>query len=58
MRFLLFPGAAHGLRKPSHQRRKMNEEIAWLNRYLFETHEVPEYVQRGDGTARPHRSPS
>ena len=39
VRFILFPGAAHGLRKPSHQTRKMKEEIAWFEKYLFETHE-------------------
>jgi dipeptidyl aminopeptidase/acylaminoacyl peptidase len=36
VRFVLFPGAAHGLSKPSHQRRKMEEEIAWLDVHLFE----------------------
>jgi dipeptidyl aminopeptidase/acylaminoacyl peptidase len=37
VRFLLFPGAGHGLRKPSHQKRKMEEELAWFDRYLFGT---------------------
>ncbi len=35
VRFLLFPGAGHGLAKLSHQRRKMNEELAWFDTYLF-----------------------
>ncbi len=35
VRFILFPGEAHGLRKISHQRRKMEEEIRWFDRYLF-----------------------
>ncbi len=35
VRFILFPGEPHGLRKPSHQRRKMEEELAWFNHYLF-----------------------
>jgi dipeptidyl aminopeptidase/acylaminoacyl peptidase len=38
VRFLLFPGTGHGLRKPSHQKRKMEEELAWLDRYLFDTY--------------------
>jgi len=41
VRFLLFPGEPHGLRKLSHKRRKMREEIAWFERYLFETYEAP-----------------
>jgi hypothetical protein len=36
VRFILFPGAGHGPHKLSHQRRKMAEELAWLDRYLFE----------------------
>lgn len=35
VRFLIFPGAGHGLRKRSHQLRKMSEELAWIDRYLF-----------------------
>jgi dipeptidyl aminopeptidase/acylaminoacyl peptidase len=35
VRFLLFPGAGHGLVKPAHQRRKIEEELAWFDRYLF-----------------------
>ncbi len=36
VRFILFPGEAHGLRKLSHQQRKMEEEIRWFERYLFQ----------------------
>ncbi len=36
VRFLWFPGQPHGLRKITHQLRKMNEEIAWFDKYLFE----------------------
>ncbi|MFQ5654478.1 MAG: prolyl oligopeptidase family serine peptidase [Planctomycetota bacterium] len=39
VRFLLFPGEPHGLRKLSHQRRKLTEELLWFDRYLFETEE-------------------
>jgi formylglycine-generating enzyme required for sulfatase activity len=36
-RFVLFPGEEHGLKKLSHQRRKLEEELAWFDRYLFGT---------------------
>lgn len=35
VRFLLFPGEPHGPRKLSHQLRKVNEEMAWFDKYLF-----------------------
>ncbi len=35
VRFVLFPSEKHGLRKLSHQKRKLEEELAWLDRYLF-----------------------
>lgn len=41
VRFLLFPGEPHGLRKISHQRRKMEEEIAWFDQHLFGTFKAP-----------------
>jgi len=41
VRFILFPGEPHGLRKLSHQRRKMEEELAWFDRYLFDTFKKP-----------------
>ncbi|MDI6844853.1 MAG: prolyl oligopeptidase family serine peptidase [Candidatus Saccharicenans sp.] len=37
VRFIIFPGEPHGLRKLSHQRRKMEEELAWFDRYFFKT---------------------
>ena len=36
VRFLLFPGQPHGLNKPSFRARKIEEELAWFDRYLFE----------------------
>ncbi|RMG78855.1 MAG: peptidase S9, partial [Bacteroidetes bacterium] len=36
VRFLWFPGQPHGLQKITHQLRKMKEELAWIDRYLFE----------------------
>ncbi|MCS7023485.1 MAG: prolyl oligopeptidase family serine peptidase [Bryobacteraceae bacterium] len=35
VRFILFPGEAHGPRKYVHQRRKVEEELAWFDKYLF-----------------------
>jgi dipeptidyl aminopeptidase/acylaminoacyl peptidase/formylglycine-generating enzyme required for sulfatase activity len=37
VKFILFPGEAHGPRKLTHQLRKMNEEEAWFDIYLFKT---------------------
>ncbi len=37
VRFILFPGEAHGPRKVVHQRRKLEEELAWFDKYLFGT---------------------
>ena len=36
VRFVLFPGEKHGLRKLFAQRRKLEEELAWFDKYLFE----------------------
>jgi dipeptidyl aminopeptidase/acylaminoacyl peptidase len=40
VRFVLFPGAKHGLKKLAHQRRKLEEELTWLDRYLFRSDKV------------------
>ncbi len=37
VRFILFPGEKHGLRKLTHRRRKVEEELAWFDKYLFQT---------------------
>ncbi len=36
-KFVLFPGEGHGPRKYVHQRRKLDEELAWFDKYLFGT---------------------
>jgi dipeptidyl aminopeptidase/acylaminoacyl peptidase len=43
VRFVLCPGEKHVLTKLSHRRRKVTEELAWLDRYLFDsvTHANP-----------------
>jgi dipeptidyl aminopeptidase/acylaminoacyl peptidase len=35
VRFVLFPGEKHSLKKLAHQRRKLEEELAWFDRHLF-----------------------
>jgi hypothetical protein len=35
VRFLLLPGEPHSIAKLAHQRRKLEEELAWFDRYLF-----------------------
>src|SRR3984885_15042033 len=35
VKLVLFPGEAHGPRKLTHQLRKLNEENAWFDKYLF-----------------------
>jgi dipeptidyl aminopeptidase/acylaminoacyl peptidase len=37
VRFVLFPGEKHVLKKLTHQRRKVKEEMAWLDRYVLKT---------------------
>jgi dipeptidyl aminopeptidase/acylaminoacyl peptidase len=37
VRFLLFPGEGHELERLKHQRRKLREELAWFDRYLFQS---------------------
>ena len=41
VRFILFPGEPHGLKKFVHQRRKVEEDLAWFDRYLFHTYKEP-----------------
>ncbi len=35
VRFITFPGEPHGPHKISHRRRKVEEELAWFDKYLF-----------------------
>lgn len=35
VKFLLFPGEPHGLREYGHQMRKVEEEMAWFDRWFF-----------------------
>ena len=38
-RLVLFPGEPHGLRKIAHQRRKIEEDMAWFDEHLFKSGE-------------------
>jgi len=35
VKFVLFPGEPHGLQQLAHQRRKVEEDLAWFDRHLF-----------------------
>jgi dipeptidyl aminopeptidase/acylaminoacyl peptidase/formylglycine-generating enzyme required for sulfatase activity len=37
VKFVLFPGEPHGPRKLTHQMRKVEEEMAWFDKYFFKT---------------------
>lgn len=37
VKLVMFPGEAHGPRKLTHQLRKVTEETAWFDKYLFKT---------------------
>ncbi|GAB4234403.1 MAG: prolyl oligopeptidase family serine peptidase [Acidobacteriota bacterium] len=41
VRLVLFPGEPHGLRKYQHQKRKVEEEMAWFDKHFFKA-EQPE----------------
>ncbi len=48
VRFVLFPGEPHGPRKLTHQVRKVEEEIAWFDRYLFKTEKAANEALKED----------
>ncbi len=37
VKFVVFPGEPHGPRKLTHQMRKVEEELAWFDKYFFKT---------------------
>ena len=45
VRFLSYPGEPHGLGELSHQRRKVEEDLAWLDTYLFGATSMEERVE-------------
>jgi dipeptidyl aminopeptidase/acylaminoacyl peptidase len=48
VRLVLFPGEKHLLTKLVHQRRKVKEELAWLDRYLFDAAAKPKSARKAD----------
>lgn len=48
VRFVLFPDEKHSLTKLAHQRRKVKEELAWLDRYLFDSSARPNPSLKAD----------
>jgi dipeptidyl aminopeptidase/acylaminoacyl peptidase len=48
VRFVQFPGEKHSLRKLSHRRRKLQEELAWFDRYLFGQEKARDEVVKDD----------
>ena len=47
VRFVVFPGEPHGLKKYVHQRRKVEEDLAWFDEHLFGTKTAPPVVAEG-----------
>jgi dipeptidyl aminopeptidase/acylaminoacyl peptidase len=41
VRFVLFPDEKHSIKKPAHQRRKLEEELAWFDQHLFGAYKEP-----------------
>ncbi|MGB8475580.1 MAG: prolyl oligopeptidase family serine peptidase [Candidatus Acidiferrum sp.] len=37
VKFIVFPGEPHGPQKLTHQMRKVDEEVAWFDKYFFKT---------------------
>ncbi len=48
VRFILFPGEKHSPKKLAHQRRKMEEELAWFDKYLFKTYKEEDEALKED----------
>ncbi len=49
VKFVIFPNEPHGPRKLTHQLRKLDEEIAWFDKYFFKT-EKPSNEALKEGT--------
>jgi hypothetical protein len=48
VRFVVFPGEEHGFKKLAHRRRKVEEELAWFEKYLFHTGPPPDAALKQD----------
>jgi dienelactone hydrolase len=47
VKFVVFPGEPHGPRKLTHQLRKVDEEIAWFDKYFFNAAPANEALKSG-----------
>ncbi len=48
VKFVLFPGEPHGPRKLTHQMRKVEEEVAWFDKYFFKTSKTEDPALKKD----------
>src|SRR5208282_3540798 len=48
VKFVVFPGEPHGPRKLTHQLRKVEEEVAWFDKYFFRTSNPPNEAFKRD----------
>ena len=48
VRFILFPGEKHSPQKLVHQRRKLDEELMWFDRFLFKTYSEADEALKPD----------
>ncbi len=48
VKFLLFPGEPHGLQEYTHQLRKLDEEMAWFDRWFFKTEKAENEALKPD----------
>jgi dipeptidyl aminopeptidase/acylaminoacyl peptidase len=48
VRFVQFAGEKHVLKKLAHQRRKLHEELAWLDKYLFRSEKTVNEALKAD----------
>src|SRR5207244_12186842 len=52
VRLVLFPGEPHSLKKTVHQRRKLEEELAWFDKYLFKSSKSENEAVKPDSNRR------
>jgi len=48
VKFVVFPGEPHGPRKLTHQMRKVEEEVAWFDKYFFATEKAANKAVKKD----------
>jgi dienelactone hydrolase len=59
VKYVVFPGEPHGPRKLTHQMRKVEEEVAWFDKYFFKTAKLEnEAVKEGSPLATALRTKS